>query len=85
MQVFYETPLRLRLNLAAGIASGRRPVVKLSLPSDKFGALFLPACLLYAGDFTLVSKLSEADSADSEFTEISVGTSTDLASVVLTG
>ena len=42
----------------------------------------LPACLLYAGDLTLVSKLSEADSADTELTHVSVGSAADLASVV---
>ena len=42
----------------------------------------LPACLLYARDLTLVSKLSEADSANAELAEISVGSSADLASVI---
>ena len=45
----------------------------------------LPACLLYARNFALVSEVTEANTADSELTEICVGTTTDLASVVAAG
>ena len=45
----------------------------------------LPAGLLYAGDLALVSEVSEADTADTVLTHISVGTAADLTSVVLTG
>ena len=42
----------------------------------------LPACLLHAGDLTLISKLSEADSADTELAHIGMRSAADLASVV---
>ncbi len=42
----------------------------------------LPACLLHARDLTLISKLSEADSADAELAHIRMGSAADLASVV---
>jgi len=45
-------------------------------------AITLPACLSYAGDFTLVSKFSEADTANSVLTKISMRSSADLASGV---
>ena len=44
----------------------------------------LPACLSYAGNFALVSEFTEADTADTELTKVSVGTTADLATVVLT-
>ena len=47
--------------------------------------LGLPACLLYARDLALVSEVTEADTADTELTEISVRASADLAAVVLSG
>ena len=47
--------------------------------------LNLPAGFLDAGDLSLVGKLAEANTADTVFTEISVRTAADLASVVLTG
>jgi len=47
--------------------------------------LDLPACLLNARDLALVSKLSEADTANTEFTEISMRSAADLASVICTG
>ena len=45
----------------------------------------LPACLLYTGNLALVCELTEADTADAVLAEISVRTTADLASVVLTG
>ena len=42
----------------------------------------LPASLLNTGNLSLVSKLSEADSADTELAEICVGSAAKLASVV---
>ena len=59
---------------------------KLSSDEVKFPICFLwlPACFLHAGDLTLVSKLSEADSANTELTQISVRSAADLASVVST-
>jgi len=47
--------------------------------------LLLPRSFSYAGDLALVRKFSEADTADTVFAEVSVGTTADLASVVLTG
>jgi hypothetical protein len=44
--------------------------------------VLLPAGFLNAGDLALVRKLSEADTADTVFTEISVRAAADLASVV---
>ena len=49
------------------------------------GKAVLPACLLYSGDLALVCELTEADTADAVLAEISVGTTADLASVVLSG
>ena len=43
----------------------------------------LPRRLLNAGNLTLVSEITEANTADAEFTEVCVGTSTDLTSVIL--
>ena len=45
-------------------------------------AKILPACFLDAGDLSLVSKLSKTDSANSVLTEVSMGSSAKLASVV---
>ena len=42
----------------------------------------LPAGFLNAGDLTLVSKLAEADTANAEFAEIAVRSTTNLAAVV---
>ena len=47
--------------------------------------LVLPRSFSYAGNFALVRKFSEADTANTVFAEVSVGTTADLASVVLTG
>ena len=44
----------------------------------------LPGSLLNAGDLTLVSQLAEADTADTVFTEVSMRSAADLASVVST-
>ena len=44
----------------------------------------LPRRLLYAGNLTLISEISEADTADTVLTHVCVGTATDLTSVVLT-
>ena len=33
----------------------------------------LPGCLLHAGDLALVGKVAEADTADAELTQVSVG------------
>ena len=45
--------------------------------------LNLPRSLSYAGNLALVSKLSEADTADAVLAEVSVGSAADLATVVL--
>jgi hypothetical protein len=45
----------------------------------------LPACLSNTGNLTLVSQFAEADTADTEFTKISVGAAADFASGVLSG
>ena len=45
----------------------------------------LPAGLLHAGDLTLIREVSEADTADTVLTHVSMGTAADLATVVLTG
>ena len=42
----------------------------------------LPGCLSYSGNLALVSELTEADTADTVLTEVSVRSATDLASVV---
>jgi hypothetical protein len=42
----------------------------------------LPACLSYTGNFALVSEFTEADTAYSVLTEVGVGSTTDLASVI---
>jgi hypothetical protein len=57
---------------------GLRPVYK--IPFGK-----LPRSLSYAGNLTLVSKLTEADTADAVLAKVSVRTTADLASVVLSG
>ena len=46
------------------------------------GSFNLPACLLYAGDFALVSQLSEADTANAVIAEIGVGTAAYFAAVI---
>ena len=45
----------------------------------------LPASLLNTGDLTLVSKLSEADSADTELAKVCMRSAANLASVIGTG
>jgi len=45
----------------------------------------LPACFLYARDLALVCKFTEADTADAVLTKISMGTTANLAAVVLSG
>ena len=45
----------------------------------------LPRSLSYARDFALVREFSEANTADTELTEICVGTSADLAAIVFSG
>ncbi len=45
----------------------------------------LPGCFSYSGDLALVCEFSEADTANSVLTHISMGTAADLASIVLTG
>ena len=62
------------------IASGFLPLSNQLGQSDG-----LPASLLYARNFALVSEVTEANTADSALTEICVGTTTDLASVVAAG
>jgi hypothetical protein len=44
----------------------------------------LPRCLSYARDLALVSELTEADTANAVLTKVSMGSTTDLASVVST-
>ena len=46
---------------------------------------FLEACLSYAGDFALVCKLSEANTADTVIAEVCVRTAANLATVVFAG
>ena len=46
--------------------------------------LVLPAGFSNARDLALVSQLAEADTADTEITQVSVRTAADLAAVVLT-
>ena len=46
------------------------------------GGSGLPGCLSHAGDFAFVGKIPEADTADTELTEICMGTAADLATVV---
>ena len=48
-------------------------------------SFFLPACLSNAGDLALVSKLSEADTADTVLTHIRMRTAAELAAGVLSG
>ena len=76
--------------LAATVSGGRTPTVKrrgfLSVGMGvRFRGAFLPACLAYAGDFALVGKLTEADTADAVLAQIRMGTATDLASVIFSG
>ena len=54
-----------------------KPVRRLS-----YGECFLPGCLLYTGDLTGVSALTEADTADTVLADVSVGAAADLAAVV---
>jgi len=42
----------------------------------------LPRCFADAGDLTFVGEVSEADTADAEVTQISVGATADFATVV---
>ena len=44
--------------------------------------VFLPACLFYSGDFALISELSEADTANSVLSHISMGASANFTSVI---
>ena len=57
----------------------------LTTESALFCAPGLPGCLSHAGNLTLVSEFTEADTADTVLAEISVGTSADFAAVVFTG
>ena len=43
----------------------------------------LPRSLAYAGDLALMSELTEADTANAVVTQISVGTTADFATVIL--
>ena len=79
------------LVLAAAFCGGVSAVKAAALfrprfPSDRLENLItkikLPGCLSYARNLALVSKLTEADTADSVLTEVGVGSTTDLASVV---
>ena len=45
----------------------------------------LPRCLLNAGDLALIGALTEADTADAEITQVSMGSAADLAAVVAAG
>jgi hypothetical protein len=45
-------------------------------------SVLLPACLFDSGDFALIGELTEANSAYTVFSEITVGSSADFASVV---
>ena len=45
----------------------------------------LPGCFANAGDLALVGQLTEADTADTVLAEVSMGTTADLAAVVLAG
>ena len=56
-----------------------KPPVRVALPVK------LPACLSYAGNLSLVSEFTEADTADTVFAEVSVRSAADLATVVLSG
>ncbi len=47
-------------------------------------AIILPRCLSYAGNLALVSKLTEADSANAVLTKVSMRSAADLASVIST-
>ena len=55
-------------------------VIDIILPPS----FLLPACFSYAGDLTLVSKLPEADPANTVFSEVSMRSAADLAAVVST-
>jgi len=60
--------------------------VFLSFPTDRLENLIvkikLPGCLSYSGNLALVCELTEADTADTVLTKISMRSATDLASVV---
>ena len=51
---------------------------------SSMGAI-LPGSLPNAGDLALVSQLPEADTANAEIAQVSVGSAADLAAVVVTG
>ena len=57
--------------------------------SDAFSfdvcGVFLPACLTYTGNFALVSKFTEADTADAVFAQVRMGTSANFAAGILSG
>jgi len=62
------------------------PIVgSLSTNAFAFCCFGLPGCFLYARNLALVCEVTEADTADTELTEISVRASADLAAVVLSG
>ena len=71
--------------------SGYNRRLNFSFPTEELGVdckyqlIVLPRSLLYARDLAFVCELAEADTAYSEFTEISMGTTADLASVVFSG
>jgi len=54
----------------------------LTTESALFCAPGLPGCLSHAGNLTLVSEFTEADTADTVLAEISMGATADLATVV---
>jgi len=60
--------------------------VFLSFPTDRLENLIvkikLPGCLSYSGNLALVCELTEADTADAVLTEVGVGSTADLASVI---
>ena len=84
---------KMRFRLATSHTSTTRRcyilILYIALPSSLATALadsrLLPASLLYAGNLTLVSQISEAYTANTVFTEYSVRTTADAASGVGSG
>jgi len=71
-----------QVNFRQTISNKRRCMSILRAFERKYGG-YLPRSLADSRDLALVSQFTEADTANAVITQISVGTTTDLAAVIL--
>ena len=77
MQVFFLLP-----NFFGAISAVKQQLMP--FPAECYREI-LPRCLSYTRNLALVSKLAEADTANSVLTEVGVRSTADFASVVSSG